>query len=284
MSPTFNALVRNLAARIDARPHAHGLREARQLVEHVTGHSTAAQIVVGEHVVPASDREQLETLVARREAGEPLQRLLGRAHFWDFEVELNNATLIPRDDTETLVRAALDLLPINSTADIVDVGTGSGIVLLALARERHGITGQGLDISEAAVEQAEHNAKALNLSDRLRFERSNWLEAVRGHVDMIVSNPPYVRDSDKDTLAVEVRDHDPAGALFAGAVGLDAYRALLPACRQTLVPGGHVLVEIGHDQAADVERIGVECGLTWQSVHHDLHNQERVVVFRQPRP
>lgn len=280
MSPSFNALVREMAARIDARPHANGLREARLLVEHVTGHSTAAQIVVGDHTLPQSDRDALQALVARREAGEPLARLIGKASFWDFEVRLNAATLVPRDDSETLVEAALAFLPADSRAHVVDVGTGSGILLLALARERSHIQGTGLDSAEDAVDQARTNAEVLGLSDRLRFRQSHWLDAVDGPLDMIVSNPPYIRAGDMAGLATEVCAHDPALALVAGEDGLDAYRALLPEAASKLKSDGHILVEIGHDQAKPVEALGSAAGLRCLSTQQDLSGRDRVVVFQ----
>lgn len=280
MSPTFNALVRDLATRIDARPDANGLREARLLVEHVTGHSTAAQIVVGDHTVPQSDHEALMGLLARRETGEPLARLLGHAAFWDFEVGLNDATLVPRDDTGTLVEAALALLPADSAANVVDVGTGSGIVLIALARERPHITGFGVDVASDAVTQAQANAIGLGLDDRLTFFQSNWLDALDGPLDLVVSNPPYIRSGDMASLAMEVCKHDPALALVAGEDGLDAYRALLPQIATKLKPGGHALLEIGHNQAEDVSRLGEAAGLSHLSTAQDLSGRDRVVAFQ----
>jgi release factor glutamine methyltransferase len=280
LSPTFNALVRDLATRIDARPDANGLREARLLVEHVTGHSTAAQIVVGDHTVPQSDHEALMGLLARRETGEPLARLLGHAAFWDFEVGLNDATLVPRDDTGTLVEAALALLPADSAANVVDVGTGSGIVLLALARERPHMTGAGVDVASDAVTQAQANAIGLGLNDRLTFFQSNWLDAVDGPLDMVVSNPPYIRSGDMASLSMEVREHDPALALVAGEDGLDAYRTLLPQIATKLKSGGHALLEIGHNQAEDVSGLGEAAGLSHLSTAQDLSGRDRVVAFR----
>ncbi len=280
MSPTFNVLVRDMAARIDTRPHANGLREARLLVEHVTGHSTAAQIVVGDHAVPQSDHEALMALLARREAGEPLARILGRAAFWDFEADLNAATLIPRDDTAALVEAALALLPEESRAHVVDVGTGSGIILLALARERPHITGTGLDIAADAVAQAHANAAGLGLIDRLTFLESYWLDAVDGPLDMIVSNPPYIPRRAMTALADEVRLHDPQRALVAGDDGLDAYRAIFPQAAAKLKSGGPLLVEIGHDQAEAVQALGMASGFRPLGTRQDLSGYDRVVVFQ----
>ncbi|MFK7791853.1 MAG: peptide chain release factor N(5)-glutamine methyltransferase [Devosiaceae bacterium] len=285
MSETFNALVRQMAACINARPHANGLREARLLVEHVSGHSTAAQIVVGEHKVPQSDREALRALVEKRESGVPLARLLGKAAFWDFEVGLNAATLIPRDDTGALVEAALALLPTDSRAQIVDLGTGSGIIPLALARERGQVSVTGIDVEPMAVHQAQANANALGFGDcgleeRISFQTGNWLAGLDGPFDMIVSNPPYIRASEMAELSDEVRAYDPELALVAGQDGLDAYRALLPQCGARLRPDGYVLLEVGHDQANAVTSLGKEAGLRPIRTQQDLSGRDRVVVLQ----
>lgn len=270
---------RSMASRIASRPHADGPREARMLIEHVTGLSSSAQIGAAQDVLSGSHLAELEALVARREAGEPLARLMGKAAFWDFEVGLNAATLIPRDDTGVLVEAALARLPKDQPAEIVDVGTGTGIVLLALARERPLLTGQGIDVAYAAVQQARTNAEVLNLTDRLTFAQGNWLDDRAGPYDMVVSNPPYIRECDMDDLAQEVREHDPCQALVAGADGLDAYRVLLPQALPVVRAGGHAIMEIGSDQKQDVMAIGEAAGWHCEASLCDLSGHDRVVVF-----
>ena len=280
MSPTLDRVHRDLVARIAKRPHADGTREARLLIEHVTGHSPSVQLMAGHDDVPVETIARLEALAARREAGEPLARLIGKAAFWDFEVGINAATLIPRDDTGVLVEAALAFLAPDSHAQIVDIGTGSGIVLLALARERPHITGTGIDLAGEAVTQAAANARALDLQDRLYFLQGSWLDRFDGPADMIVSNPPYVRTSDRVNLSDEVRLHDPALALFAGDDGLDAYRAILPQAHGKLRSGGYLLVEIGYDQADPVRTLGEAEGFQVLETRQDLSGNDRVVVFR----
>jgi release factor glutamine methyltransferase len=282
LNPSLDGVLRALARRIGARPHADGLREARVLVGCVTGLDAAGQIAAGDRSLSEAEMERLEALVTRREKGEPLARLLGRAPFWDFEVGLNGQTLIPRDDSEVLVRAALERLPADQPSTIVDVGTGSGILLLALSRERAMLNGLGIDLSIQAVAQAEANASALSLSDRLRFVQGNWLEGVQGPLDMVISNPPYIAVGEMEYLEIEVRLHDPALALVGGADGLDAYRALLPQAQRLVRPGGHVLMEIGHKQAAAVILLGQAAGLQADTVLADLGGQDRVVAFCRP--
>jgi SAM-dependent methyltransferase len=170
----------------------------------------------GHDDLTAEQTKALDAMARRREAGEPLARILGRAAFWDFEVGLNAATLVPRDDTGALVEAALALLPLDSTAHVVDLGTGSGIVLLALARERPHISGIGIDLDPSAVEQAERNAAALGLGERLAFQQSAGLRCFDRAARHDRSNPPYIRSGDMAGLAREVREHDPELALVAG--------------------------------------------------------------------
>lgn len=278
---TLAEAVRALAARIAQRPHADCQREARALVAHVTGLDASAQFSRGGQPLDGHHWARLDALVQRREAGEPLARLLGRAAFWDFEVGLNADTLVPRDDTGTLVEVALAHLPKDAPVSVADLGTGSGIILLALARERPRLDGVGIDISEAAVQQARANAKALGLEGRLRFFTGSWLEDVDQRFDMIVSNPPYIRASAMAGLAEEVRLHDPHRALVAGEDGLDAYRALLPPALAHLKPGGHVLVEIGYDQADAVTGLARQAGFQSVALHHDLGGQARVLHLQQ---
>lgn len=280
MSQTLDRVCRDLAARIAQRPHADGMREARLLIDYVTGQPPSAQLAVGQETLCFEHISVLEALVARREAGEPLARVIGKAAFWDFEVGLNAATLIPRDDTGVLVEAALALLPEDSQAHIVDVGTGTGIILLALARERPHITGTGIDFATEAVTQAAANAVALGLHNRLCFRQGSWLDDLVDPLEMVVSNPPYIRVADMQNLTDEVRLHDPALALVAGEDGLDAYRALLPQAFSKLREDGHVLVEIGYDQAKAVHAIGQACGLMPVETRHDLSGHDRVAVFK----
>jgi release factor glutamine methyltransferase len=277
---TVGAAVRALAARIAARPDADGQREARLLVDHVTGLSPSDQFRLADTSLSAEHAMRLEALVARREAGEPLARLTGRAFFWDFEVRVSAETLIPRDDTGTLVEAALAALPSDRPVRVADLGTGTGIVLLALARERPMLSGIGTDISADALATARRNAEALGLQDRLDFVETSWLADVDGAFDIIVSNPPYVTQSDLEGLAAEVRLHDPVRALVGGADGLDAYRGLVPQAAAKLTPGGVLLVEIGADQAATVPPIGLAAGLSSSELRRDLRGQPRVVSWR----
>lgn len=191
-------------------------------------------------------------MVARRGRREPLQHILGTQEFCGLEFEVTPDVLIPRHDTETLVNEALDRKP--DAGSVLDIGTGSGCIAVALARRLPGVPVSAVDISGAALAVARRNAERNAVA--IEFLPGSLLEPVAGrHFDLIVSNPPYIPSSDIPALEPEVRDFDPRGALDGGADGLDVYRALIPAAAVCLNPGGWLLLEVGAGQAADVARM-----------------------------
>lgn len=188
-------------------------------------------------------------LIDRRAAREPVSRILGRREFWGLDFSVDGPVLDPRPDTETLVQAALDWLAARPPATIVDLGTGSGCILLSLLHERPEDRGLGIDISEGALAVARSNAAALGLSGRAVFAPGNWTAGLpdRG-VSLIVSNPPYIPHEDIAGLEPEVALHDPMGALDGGLDGLDAYRLIAADLQRVLAPGGAAFLEIGAGQ------------------------------------
>ncbi len=188
-------------------------------------------------------------MVARRARREPLQHILGTQEFFGLEFGVTPDVLIPRHDTETLVTEALSHMP--EATSVLDIGTGSGCIAVALARHLPDAKVAAIDISDAALEVARRNAAKNGVA--IEFLSGSLLEPVTGrHFDLIVSNPPYIPRADIAALEPEVRDHEPKGALDGGTDGLDAYRALIPAARACLNPGGWLLVEVGIGQAAEV--------------------------------
>jgi release factor glutamine methyltransferase len=208
---------------------------------------------------------RLDGFARRRGVGEPVARILGSKEFWGLPLAVTPATLVPRPDTETIVEAALEILGAEDHRDrtlrIADIGTGSGAILLALLSESPNAWGVGTDISEAALRTASGNARQLGLAPRAAFVACDYATALSGAFDLIVSNPPYIRSGDIDTLAAEVRDHDPRGALDGGADGLEAYRQIAPQAVRLLAPGGSLVLEVGHDQSGQVERLLTMAGL-----------------------
>jgi release factor glutamine methyltransferase len=219
-------------------------------------------------------------LVARRAAHEPVAYIRGHQEFFGLPFMVTPDVLIPRGDSETLVEAALAARP--DAARVLDCGTGSGALLLAVLNELPQATGIGIDRSEPAVAVARANATRLGLGERARMIRADWHAAgwsgdLGGPFDLILANPPYVETD--APLDPTVRDHEPAGALFAGPDGLDDYRVLVPQLPDLLADQGVALVEIGHTQADAVTAIGVGAGLS-ALLHKDLGGRPRVLEFK----
>ena len=192
---------------------------------------------------------QYEGWLRRRAAHEPIQYILGEQEFFGLNFAVTPDVLIPRPETEHLVEALLERASRNRPLRIVDVGTGSGAIAVVLAHALPLAEVTALDLSAAALAVARRNAKAHGVAGRVRFLQSDLLSAVAGErFDAVVSNPPYVAEADRDALAKEVRDFEPASALFAGADGLDIYKRLIPQAHDLLVTGGWLLMEMGQGQ------------------------------------
>ncbi|QCI64592.1 peptide chain release factor N(5)-glutamine methyltransferase [Phreatobacter stygius] len=263
---------------------AQGLDEAeldaRVLVRHATGIDPAVPGTASDAPLDATMTACLEDLARRRLDHEPIARILGHREFHGHDFVLNRACLVPRPDTETVVEAALALISADRPARLLDLGTGPGTILLALLAERPRALGLGLDRSAEALGAARANAAALGLAERADFAESDWGSAAVGLFDLIVSNPPYIPSKTCDLLAPEVRDHDPRLALDGGPDGLDAYRAILGEALRLLAPGGHIVVELGIGQAAEVGAIARRSGLVVCGLKSDLSAIPRALVLR----
>lgn len=212
--------------------------------------------------------------ISARAERQPVSQIIGRRTFWNHEFKVTPDVLDPRPDTETLVESALT----HPFDTVLDIGTGSGCILLSLLAERPNATGLGVDVSAAALKVAGQNATALDVADRVAFRKSDWLSEVTGAFDLIVSNPPYIARAAYEGLAPEVRDWEPRGALEAGADGLDAYRAIAAQVPGALRPGGRLLLEIGHDQGGTVPLLLQQAGFARIEVVQDINGKDRVVV------
>ncbi len=232
--------------------------DARVLVGAALGLELTGLVTRSATKLSRDDAARLAAFADRRLGGEPIARIVGEREFWGLRFKLSPDTLVPRPDTETVVAAALDFartMSPNKSLRIADIGTGSGAILLALLSEIPHASGIGTDIAPAALVTARQNAEALGVSDRAEFVLSDYFATVSGRFDIIVSNPPYVRSADIESLSREVRNHEPRRALDGGADGLEAYRALCARSSGHLEPGGALIVEVGHDQADDVARL-----------------------------
>ena len=213
-----------------------------------------------------------------RMAHKPVARITGWRSFWKHDFVINDHVLDPRPDTETLVETALAAPFLR----VLDLGTGSGCILLSLLHDRPAATGLGTDIAPAALAVAHDNAHRLGLAGRVRLAVSDWFETVDGRFDLIVSNPPYIAEPEMAALASEVRLWDPPGALSPGGDGLGAYRAIAAGAVAHLQPGGRLIVEIGPTQATAVTALFAAAGLTAISRRRDLDGRDRVVVAHAP--
>jgi release factor glutamine methyltransferase len=231
-------------------------------------------LVQGDAVFP-SKLEAYETLLARRAKREPVSHLLGFRAFWGRDFEVSGDVLDPRPETEILIAAALEV----SFERVLDLGTGSGCILLTLLAERPAATGLGLDLSPAALEVARRNAVRLGVADRASLMLSNWFERAEGAFDLIVSNPPYIAADEMPGLEPEVRDWEPRLALTDEGDGLNAYRAILASAARHLGPLGRLMVEIGPTQAEAVAAIGAEHGFAPAEVRRDFDGRARVCLF-----
>lgn len=244
-------------------------------------------IAAAARVLTAAEAAQLDALVRRRIAGEPVARIVGVKEFWGLPLRLSPETLVPRPETETVVEAALEILRADHdparAVRIADIGTGSGAILLALLSELPNATGVGTDISADALRTAAANAVHLELAPRASFIACDYAASLSGPFDLIVSNPPYVASADITTLPIEVRDHDPHRALDGGTDGLDAYRWIAPQAARLLAGGGTLVFEVGQHQDNAVRGIMESAGLDATSPPRtDLAGIHRVVTGRKP--
>ncbi len=264
-----NALT--LAARQNAR------LDAQLLLSHVTCLDRAGMITRVHEDIQPEQLAHYQRLIARRLQAEPIQYLLGAREFYGLRFAVTPDVLIPRPETEHLVEAAFELIPTDRPCRIVDVGTGSGAIAVTLALTRPLAQVTALDISAAALKVARENASAHGVAGRIRFTESDLLGGAGAEeFDIIVSNPPYIADGEREALDEEVRKYEPALALFAGPTGLEVYERLIPQAEKVLAPGGWLLLEIGAGQQRAMEHLLKG----WQKVSFvpDLQGIPRVAV------
>lgn len=222
-----------------------------------------------------------DALVERRRRHEPVAYIVGRRDFWTISLKVGPGVLIPRPDSETLIEAAIAHFGSRSPASILDLGTGPGTLLLAALSEWPDAEGLGIDASDVALSYARRNAEALDLTGRARWRQGNWAHGIERRFDLILANPPYIGPD--ELLPADVRDYEPAEALFAGGDGLDAHRAIVPALPGLISPGGVAVIEIGATQADAVAALAGGVGLG-ASLRRDLAGLPRAIVILSGRP
>ncbi len=278
----LGSVIEDATLRLRRGPHGeHARRDAETLLLHLTGKNRAWLLAHLDDELPEDQAAHFTLLIDRRSLGEPIQYITGEQEFFGLPFRVTPDVLIPRPETEHLVEHALALAAELQGPRIVDVGTGSGAIAVALARNLPEAQITALDISSAALEIARGNAERNGVAGRIEFKRSDLLTEVPGErFAMIVSNPPYVPTADRDSLSVEVREHEPALALFAGDDGLDVYRRLIPAAFAALEAGGFLLMEIGYGQWQAVGTLLADAGFERIEFVPDLQGIPRVACGR----
>jgi release factor glutamine methyltransferase len=261
-----------------------GMTDARALIGAALRLSRAQLLAQSDRLLEPREIAAIDALAARRMKREPVSRILGRKEFWSLMLDVTPDVLVPRPDTETLIEAALDyvvrgglrLEPLR----ILDIGTGTGALMLALLQELPNARGVATDVSVAALHVARGNAERLKLASRCSFVACNLADGVQGRFDLIVSNPPYIARGAIASLDPEVRDFDPRLALDGGADGLDAYRAIAASVAPLLAPGGRLIMELGVGQAPPVTALFEAAKFIVLSIRNDLGGIARALIAK----
>jgi release factor glutamine methyltransferase len=280
---TLASWVEDGERRLRASPHPErARRDAETLLLHLIQRDRAFLIAHADEILSAEGVVLYYALIERRLAGEPIQYITGETEFYGLPFRVDHSVLIPRPETEHLVEKALSLAANFPHPRIADIGTGSGAIAVALAHKLPGAQVTAIDLSPQALAVARVNAKQNTVDKRIRFIEGSLLEPVAQETfDLIVSNPPYVPEADRASLSVEVRDHEPQLALFAGSDGLAIYRQLIPQAAAALAKDGFLALEVGYGQHSAVADLLTASGFTHVDFSPDLQGIQRVVTGQQ---
>ena len=277
-APTAAQAMAAAAARLRAAGVPDPARDARLLLAHAASVDAARVTLIAPEEIAPEIAERFENLVSLRAVRVPVSHLVGARAFYGRDFQISGEVLDPRPETETLIELALDA-PFDS---LLDLGTGSGCILVSLLAERSEATGLGVDLSEAACLQASANALRHGVESRARIAKSDWFSDVEGRFDLIVSNPPYLALDEMAHVAPELARYEPQMALTDGGDGLSVYRIIADQAQSYLTPAGRVLVEIGHQQGDAVQAIFRAAGWGRVTLAHDLDGRARVVCAAIP--
>ena len=270
---TGTEALRAALPRLQAAGAEGAARDLRLLLAFAIGIAPDRLTLVLNDPLPEAAIARFEAAVAARAARQPVSQIVGGRLFWGRWFRVTPDVLDPRPETETLIAAALD----GAFSRVLDLGTGSGAILITLLAERSGAVGTGVDLSDKALSVATGNAVSLSVADRTSFLQSDWLGAVSGSFDLVVANPPYISEAEMSGLSPEVRQWEPRLALTPGGDGLAAYRSILQDVRRVLAPSGRLLLEIGAGQGAAVAALCRTAGLQAVTVLQDMDGRDRVV-------
>ncbi len=275
MSESVRSTLERATMMLSAAGIEGAARDAQILLAYVLEVDQAALIAKLDEPLKQSALYGIDRVIAVRSLHQPVSHIIGKRSFWNHDFMVNSDVLDPRADTETLISAALE----QPFDNVLDLGTGSGAIVISLLAESPNSMGVATDISPAALDMARRNAGRIGVADRLRFVEANWLSGVSGRFDLIVSNPPYISEAEMENLAPEVRDWEPHLALTPGGDGLEAYRIIAAGLGERLAPNGRAFFEIGYEQANDVCEIFTRAGFTQPKVLKDLEGRDRVVAI-----
>jgi len=251
------------------------------LARQALGWSRATFLTHVREPAPPEFAGRFDPLVARRCRREPVSQIIGHREFWGLEIEVSSEVLTPRPESELVIETTLtQLVPRSGPWRIADIGTGSGCLAIALARELPQAEIVATDVSPEALEIARRNLHRHRCADRVTLHHTSFLDGLSGPFDVIVSNPPYIRTDDAPSLAPEVREYEPSAALFGGQDGLDPARSLIPSAAARLNQGGYLVMEIGKEQSQAVDAMGQQTGMMVSQLRRDLQGIPRVVVMR----
>ncbi len=237
----------------------------------------------GDREIQAQDYLKIKKMVDLRSSGMPVSQIFGNKEFWSLNFKVTKDTLTPRADSETLIENCIKKIPNRGIyLNILDLGTGTGCLLLALLSELPNSTGLGLDISYEALEVAKENANILGFSNRCEFRISDWTQGIRKseQFDIVISNPPYIGFREKNKLPPEVSKYEPSIALFSGEEGLDEYYKIADQVKKHLKPTGTIVIEVGYTQAEAVKEIFICAGFNDVSVYKDLGQRDRCLLIK----
>jgi len=277
---TIGDVLKTARTELSAAGIASAHLDARVLVGHALGMTSTEVFIGSQRPLSEADAERIGALTARRRSHEPVAYITGEREFWGLRFAVTPATLIPRPDSETVVEAVLSHIgDIGRDVTILDLGVGSGCLLLSVLHELPNARGVGLDISPDALAVARHNAAALGLESRASWICSNWASSIRGHFDIVIANPPYVRLDDRESLAPDITFFEPQVALYGGTNGLAAYDSILPDLPRLLHPHGRAFLEIGAKQVNALKARATRHGLASVDLYMDLGDRPRCLSF-----
>lgn len=283
METTLKDIRIEISKTLEDKGFENAIHEAKWLLAYVLGQDSSYITLNPDEIFPENLRSKLEETLRRRLNHEPLSRIRGCREFWSLEFDLNAHTLDPRPDSEILVEGVLAKASKTQEYRILDLGTGTGCLLISLLKELPNAYGVGDDRSYDALQMARHNAEKLGVSDRASFFQGSWAEALSGPFDIIVSNPPYIPYRDKETLSLEVSNFDPCLALYGGEDGYECYRALAQDLFRVLNHRGIIALELGQGQRHEVQSLFQNMGYIMLDVLKDLQGIERVILLSHER-